>query len=163
EPAPTGALDYEQVIESELPEFSPPRIEESDAAGICYTSGTTGKPKGVLYSHRALAIHSITTALPDSIGLSRFDVVLQVGPMFHVNAWGLPVACTMAGAKQVFPGPHLDAKSVLELLSDEQVTLTAGVPTVWLGVLEQLDANPGKYHLEQLHTMIVGGSAAPPA
>ena len=163
EPAPAGALDYEQMIEPELPELSPPRIDENDAAGICYTSGTTGKPKGVLYSHRALVLHSMTSALPDSIGLSRFDVVLPVVPMFHVNAWGLPFTCTMAGAKQVFPGPHLDAKSVLELLSDEQVTLTAGVPTVWLSVLEQLDANPGKYRLKQLHTMIVGGSAAPPA
>ncbi len=163
QPAPENALDYEQLIGPELPDYSPPPIEENDAAGLCYTSGTTGKPKGVLYSHRALVLHSMTSALPDSIGLSRQDTVLPVVPMFHVNAWGLPFTATMVGAKQVFPGPHLDAKSVLELLSDERVTLTAGVPTVWLGMLEQLDANPGKYDLKALHTMVVGGSAAPQA
>jgi fatty-acyl-CoA synthase len=161
QPAPGGAIDYEQLIESELPDFSPPRIEESDAAGLCYTSGTTGKPKGVLYSHRALVLHSMTSALPDSLGLSKSDVVLPVVPMFHVNAWGLPFTATMVGAKQVFPGPHLDASSVLELLSDEKVTFTAGVPTVWLGVLEELERQPGKFDLKALHTMIVGGSAAP--
>ncbi|HEY4884329.1 MAG TPA: long-chain fatty acid--CoA ligase [Myxococcales bacterium] len=161
QPAPDGAIDYEQLIESELPDFSPPRIQESDAAGICYTSGTTGKPKGVLYSHRALVLHSMTSALPDSLGLSKSDVVLAVVPMFHVNAWGLPFTSTMVGAKQVFPGPHLDASSVLELLSDEKVTFTAGVPTVWLGVLEQLERQPGRFDLKALHTMIVGGSAAP--
>jgi fatty-acyl-CoA synthase len=160
---PGGALDYEQLIEPELPDFSPPPIEENDAAGLCYTSGTTGKPKGVLYSHRALVLHSLSSALPDSIALSQSDVVLPVVPMFHVNAWGLPFTATMVGAKQVFPGPHLDAASVLDLLSNEGVTLTAGVPTVWLGVLEHLDRNPGKFNLKALHTMIVGGSAAPPA
>jgi fatty-acyl-CoA synthase len=103
------------------------------------------------------------SALPDSIGLSQADVVLPVVPMFHVNAWGLPFTATMTGSKQVFPGPHLDAASVLELLSQEGVTLTAGVPTVWLGILEQLDQNPGKWNLKPLHTMIVGGSAAPQA
>jgi acyl-CoA synthetase (AMP-forming)/AMP-acid ligase II len=163
QPAPEGALDYEQLIEGEMAEFSPPSIGESDAAGLCYTSGTTGRPKGVLYSHRALVLHSLLSALPDSIGLSQNDVVLPVVPMFHVNAWGLPFTATMVGAKQVFPGPHLDPVSVLNLLSDERVTLTAGVPTVWLGVLEQLDQNPGKWNVKALQTMIVGGSAAPPA
>jgi fatty-acyl-CoA synthase len=163
QPAPEGALDYEQLIESELPDFSPPRIEENDAAGLCYTSGTTGKPKGVLYSHRALVLHSMASALPDSLGISQSDAVLPVVPMFHVNAWGLPYTATMTGAKQVFPGPHLDAASIVNLLSEERVTITAGVPTVWLGVLELLDQNPGKFNLEALHTMIVGGSAAPPA
>jgi fatty-acyl-CoA synthase len=103
------------------------------------------------------------SALPDSIGLSKMDVVLPVVPMFHVNAWGLPFTATMTGAKQVFPGPHLDPLNVLNLLSEEKVTLTAGVPTVWLGVLEALDQNPGKWDLKALHTMIVGGSAAPQA
>jgi len=163
QPAPEGALDYEQMIEPELPDYSPPRLVESDAAGLCYTSGTTGKPKGVLYSHRALVLHSLASALPDSLGLSKSDVILPVVPMFHVNAWGLPFTATMVGAKQVHPGPHLDAASVLELLSGERVTFTAGVPTVWLGVLELLDKSPGKYDLKALHTMIVGGSAAPPA
>src|SRR5438132_10567150 len=157
QPTPEGAIDYEQLIERESPDFSPPRIGENDAAGICYTSGTTGKPKGVLYSHRTLVLHSLTSALPDSMGLSRGDVVLPVVPLFHVNAWGLPFSCTMVGAKLVFPGPHLDPPSVLELLAGEKVTFTAGVPTVWLGVLEHLDRNPGKYDLRSLHTMLVGG------
>ena len=161
QPAPEGAVDYEQLIEPELPDFSPPPIEENDAAGLCYTSGTTGHPKGVLYSHRALVVHSLISAVPDSFGLSKSDVVLPVVPMFHVNAWGLPFTATMVGAKQVFPGPHLDPVSVLNLLADEQVTLTAGVPTVWLAILDQLDCNPGKWNLKSLHTMIVGGSAAP--
>ena len=161
QPTPEGAIDYEQLIEPESPDFSPPRIGENDAAGICYTSGTTGKPKGVLYSHRTLVLHSLTSALPDSMGLSRGDVVLPVVPLFHVNAWGLPFSCTMVGAKLVFPGPHLDPPSVLELLAGEKVTFTAGVPTVWLGVLEHLDRNPGKYDLRSLRTMLVGGSAVP--
>ena len=161
QPVPEGAIDYEQLIEPELPDFSPPPIGENDAAGLCYTSGTTGHPKGVLYSHRALVVHSLISAVPDSFGLSKSDVVLPVVPMFHVNAWGLPFTATMVGAKQVFPGPHLDPVSVLNLLADEQVTLTAGVPTVWLAILDQLDCNPGKWNLKTLHTMIVGGSAAP--
>ena len=163
QPAPEGAIDYEQLIESERPDFSPPRIDENDAAGLCYTSGTTGHPKGVLYSHRALVVHSLMSALQDSIGLAKSDVVLPVVPMFHVNAWGLPFTATMVGAKQVFPGPHLDPVSVLNLLADEGVTLTAGVPTVWLAILDQLDCNPGRWNLKALHTMIVGGSAAPQA
>ncbi len=161
QPVPEGAIDYEQLIEPELPDFTPPPIEENDAAGLCYTSGTTGHPKGVLYSHRALVVHSLISAVPDSFGLSKSDVVLPVVPMFHVNAWGLPFTATMVGAKQVFPGPHLDPVSVLNLLADEQVTLTAGVPTVWLAILDQLECNPGKWNLKSLHTMIVGGSAAP--
>ena len=162
-PAPEGSIDYEQLIEPELPDFSPPPIGEDDAAGLCYTSGTTGRPKGVLYSHRALMIHSLISALPDALGLSKTDTVLPIVPMFHVNAWGLPFTCVMTGSKQVFPGPHLDPVSVLNLLSEEKVTMTAGVPTVWLGVLEQLDQNPGKWDVKSLHTMIVGGAAAPQA
>jgi fatty-acyl-CoA synthase len=115
----------------------------------------------VLYSHRALVVHSLISAVPDSFGLSKSDVVLPVVPMFHVNAWGLPFTATMVGAKQVFPGPHLDPVSILDLLADERVTLTAGVPTVWLAILDQLECNPGKWNLKSLHTMIVGGSAAP--
>ncbi len=163
QPAPEGALDYEQLIEPELSDFSPPRIEENQAAGLCYTSGTTGRPKGVLYSHRSLLLHSLASALPDAVGLSQHDSVLPVVPMFHVNAWGLPFSCTLVGAKQVFPGPHLDPASVLGLLSEERVTLTAGVPTVWLGMLEALDKNPGRWDLKALRAMIVGGSAAPQA
>ena len=102
---------------------------------MCYTSGTTGRPKGVLYSHRAVVLHSFGQGLVDTLGIGERDTVLPIVPMFHVNAWGLPFTATLFGAGQVFPGPHLDAKSVLELLVRERVTLTAGVPTVWLGVL----------------------------
>jgi fatty-acyl-CoA synthase len=163
QPAPAGTLDYEQLIAAEKPSFSPARIEENQAAGLCYTSGTTGKPKGVLYSHRSMVLHSIGSALPDALGLSRSDVILPVVPMFHVNAWGIPVTATMLGAKQVFPGPCLDAESLLALFQEERVTCTAGVPTVWTGILEALDKKPGAWNLKSLRQMVVGGSAAPQA
>jgi fatty-acyl-CoA synthase len=163
QPAPQGTLDYEQLIEAERAEFTPGRIDEEQAAGLCYTSGTTARPKGVLYSHRAIVLHSLVSALPDSIGFSASDVIMPVVPMFHVNAWGLPFSCTMVGAKQVFPGPNLDAPSLLSLLAEEKVTCTAGVPTIWMGILEVLDKNPGGYDLSSLKRMVVGGSAAPQA
>ena len=130
---------------------------------MCYTSGTTGRPKGVLYSHRAVILHSFGQGLVDTLGIGERDTVLPIVPMFHVNAWGLPFTATLFGAGQVFPGPHLDAKSVLELLVRERVTLTAGVPTVWLGVLNELDQHPGEYDLSALRAIVIGGSAAPPA
>ena len=116
---------------------------------MCYTSGTTGRPKGVLYSHRALMLHSLAQAARDCLGVGEQDVMLPVVPMFHVNAWGLPFTCTMVGATQVFPGPFLDPDSLLELLVSERVTVTAGVPTVWMGLLQELDKNPGKYDLSR--------------
>ncbi len=161
--APAGFLDYEQMIEPEMGAFAFPALEEQQAAGLCYTSGTTGRPKGVVYSHRALVLHSIVGAMPDVVGLSCTDTILPVVPMFHVNAWGLPFTATMLGAKQVFPGPHLDARSLLELFQQERVTFTAGVPTVWLGILEELDRNPGTWDTSSLRTMLVGGAAAPRA
>jgi len=161
--APEGMLDYEELIASELPSFTPIANSESDAAGICYTSGTTGRPKGVVYSHRSMVLHSMTAALPDALGLSQQDTVLPVVPMFHVNAWGIPFASAMVGCKLVFPGPHLDAQSVLQLLHDEKVTVTAGVPTVWIAILEALDKEPKRWDLRALRQMIVGGSAAPQA
>jgi len=156
-----GYLDYEQLIAPELASFAFPSLEENQAAGLCYTSGTTGRPKGVLYSHRALVLHSLVASLPDCINLSQADVVMPVVPMFHVNAWGLPFACTMLGAKLVFPGPHLDAASLLDLVQRERVTLTGGVPTIWLGLLEALDKNPKGWDTSSLRELIVGGSAAP--
>lgn len=160
---PAAALDYEELIGAEQPSFAAPRLEEQEAAGICYTSGTTGRPKGVVYSHRSMVLHALLVALPDSVGVSQHDVVLPVVPMFHVNAWGLPFSATMVGAKQVFPGPHLDAHSLLSLLAGEKVTCTAGVPTIWLGLLEALDREPTRYDLRALRQMVVGGSAAPQA
>ena len=135
--------------------------DENTAAAMCYTSGTTGQPKGVLYSHRSIVLHSMLSAFTDGLAISESDVVLPVVPMFHVNAWGLPFTCTMLGCTQVFPGPHLDPASLLELYEKEQVTISAGVPTIWLGILAVLDANPGKYNLSAIRCMLVGGSAAP--
>ena len=161
--APEGMLDYEALIAPELNAFAPPHLDENDAAGLCYTSGTTGKPKGVLYSHRSTILHSLVSALPDALGIKQTDTILPVVPMFHVNAWGLPVTAAMVGAKQVFPGPHLDAVSLLDLLDGEKVTITAGVPTIWMGILDALDKEPTRWDHARLHTMVVGGSAAPQA
>jgi fatty-acyl-CoA synthase len=157
-------LDYESLIAAADPaRYVEPRLEEHDAAAMCYTSGTTGRPKGVLYSHRALMLHSLAEATSDCLGISERDVVLPVVPMFHVNAWGLPFTCTMVGATQVFPGPFLDPNSLLELLVSERVTVTAGVPTVWMGLLQTLDKSPGKYDLSRIRAIVCGGSAASPA
>jgi fatty-acyl-CoA synthase len=160
---PAGTLDYEQVIGSELPVAELPRLEENQAAAMCYTSGTTGRPKGVLYSHRALVLHSLASALPDGLGMSADEVIMPVVPMFHANAWGLPYTAVLTGAKQVFPGPHLDPASLLGLVAQEKVTFTAGVPTIWLGILEALDKNPGAFDTSSLKVMVVGGAAAPQA
>src|SRR5262249_8467380 len=118
-------------------------------------------PKGVVYSHRALVLHSLCAALPDTLGVANDDAILPVVPMFHANAWGLPFAAAMSGAKLVLPGPKLDAVSVLDLLDVEQVTMTAGVPTVWMAVLAAIDAEPRRWNLPALRRMIVGGSAVP--
>src|SRR5258706_5502905 len=152
---------YEELLASASDTTSLPELAETDALGICYTSGTTGKPKGVVYSHRSTVLHTLVAALPDALDLSRRDTLLPVVPMFHVNAWGLPFVAAMVGTKLVFPGPHLDPPSLLDLLAAERVTVAAGVPTIWLGIREQLDANPGKWTLQPGLRMIVGGSAAP--
>jgi acyl-CoA synthetase (AMP-forming)/AMP-acid ligase II len=157
---PDGALDYEALI-SEAEPMQWPEIDERRAAAMCYTSGTTGRPKGVLYSHRSLILHSLVTALPDTIGVSSRDVILPVVPMFHANAWGLPYAAAFAGASLVLPGPRLDAESVLDLLADERVTLTAGVPTVWMAMLQAINQEPDRWDLSELKRLIVGGSAVP--
>ena len=129
---------------------------------MCYTTGTTGKPKGVVYSHRALVLH-VCVSLPGGFCIGEDDVMLPVVPMFHANAWGLPYAALMQGAALVMPGPHLDAASLVELFEHERVTLTAGVPTIWMSLLHYLDANPGVHDLSSLRSMIVGGAAIPQA
>jgi fatty-acyl-CoA synthase len=156
-----GALDYDAVVASGDPAFEFPTVEERDAAALCYTSGTTGRPKGVLYSHRSLVLHTMAGAMASGFGCMETDVVLPVVPMFHANAWGYPFTCAMTGAALVFPGPHLDAASLLELMVSERVTWAAGVPTIWLGLLAALDAAPGRYDLSALRGLAVGGSAAP--
>ncbi len=161
-PVPHGTLDYEQLLAShDVNKFRWPQFDEQQACAMCYTSGTTGKPKGVLYSHRAIVLHSLANAAADTMGASERDVTLPVVPMFHANAWGMPFTATLVGSKQVFPGPHLDPPSLLDLLARERVTITAGVPTIWLGMLQILDKQPQAYDLSSLRAMVVGGSAAP--
>jgi fatty-acyl-CoA synthase len=154
---------YETLLSAAEPLCDEPALDERSAAAMCYTTGTTGKPKGVLYSHRALVLHTFAVTMPSAMGLRETDVVLPVVPMFHANAWGLPYAAVMNGAKLVMPGPHLDPASVVDLLARERVTFTAGVPTIWMGILQLLDANPGAYDLSSMRAMFVGGAAVPPA
>jgi fatty-acyl-CoA synthase len=154
--------DYDDLVASADPgAYVEPDLDEQTAAAMCYTSGTTGRPKGVLYSHRALVLHAFGHGLVDALGIGRSDTVLPIVPMFHVNAWGLPFSCSLFGAAQVFPGPHLDALNLLELLERERVTLTAGVPTVFLSILQELDRHPGVRDLSALRAIVIGGSAAP--
>lgn len=162
QPLPEGLESYEDFLASGDANFAYPSLDEHDAAGMCYTSGTTGKPKGVVYSHRSIVLHSLGSALPDALNLASSDVLLPVVPMFHVLAWGLPFTGVMTGSKLVMPGPHLDAESLLDLFESERVTKTAGVPTIWLGVLQALQKEPERWKLEPME-MVVGGSAAPEA
>jgi fatty-acyl-CoA synthase len=154
-------LVYEELVEGRPGTYEWPEFDERTASSLCYTSGTTGNPKGVLYHHRSTMLHALGSALPDTLGLSARSVVLPVVPMFHVNAWGLPYSAALVGAKLVFPGAALDGASVYELFETEGVTFTAGVPTVWLALLQHMQAN--KLELSTLKHAVIGGSAAPPA
>jgi fatty-acyl-CoA synthase len=156
-----GLQSYEAWIGRESDAYDWPVFDEKSAATLCYTSGTTGNPKGALYSHRSTVLHAYGAALPDSVNLSARDCILPVVPMFHVNAWGIPYAAAMTGAKLVFPGPALDGKSVYELLEAEQVTMAAGVPTVWLMLLNHVKQHGLKFN--HMRRTVIGGSACPPA
>lgn len=152
-------LCYETLLAAQPTEFDWPDFDENSAACLCYTSGTTGDPKGVLYSHRSTVIHALASCMPNGLNLSRQSVVLPVVPMYHVSAWGLPYSCLMAGAKLVLPGARLDGESLFQLIEDEQVSLALGVPTVWLTMLQHLQKVQKKLHPGM--TFGVGGAAAP--
>ena len=155
---------YETLLAAEPPDFSDftwPELPEMTASSLCYTSGTTGEPKGVLYAHRTTVLHALTIALPDLFCLGEHEVVLPVVPMFHVNAWGIPYAAAMTGTKLVLPGAKLDGDSLFELFESERVTMTAGVPTVWMNLLACMQQHGRKF--STLRRVIVGGSAAPEA
>lgn len=154
-----NALCYEDIIAAEDGDFSWVAVDEYDACGLCYTSGTTGNPKGVLYSNRSNVLHGMLGACGDAIGMRAVDTILMVVPMFHANAWGLAFSAPMVGAKLVMPGSKMDGESIYELLETEQVTLTAAVPTVWLMLLQYLEATGKK--LSTLKRVVIGGSAAP--
>lgn len=154
-------LCYEELIAESSDVYEWPLFDENAASSLCYTSGTTGNPKGALYSHRSTVLHSYASAMPDALNVSARDVVLPVVPMFHVNAWGLPYSVPLTGAKLVLPGPALDGKSLYELFEQEKVTFSAGVPTVWLGVLNYVAQN--KLSFSTFKRTVIGGSACPPA
>ncbi len=154
-------LCYEELLAEGADGYVWPELDERSACGLCYTSGTTGNPKGALYSHRSTVLHAYAAALPDAMGASARDSILPVVPMFHVNAWGLPYTAPLVGAKLVFPGPALDGKSIYELFEAEKVTYSAGVPTVWLGLLQHVSANDLKF--STFRRTVIGGSACPPA
>ncbi len=159
---PEGMISYEDLLaDADESEFEYPEFDEQQAAAMCYTSGTTGRPKGALYSHRSTVLHSMMVSLGNTFALSEADCVLPVVPMFHVNAWGMPYASVLVGAKLMMPGPNLDPQSVLEDFEQEKVTFTAGVPTVFLAVLQALEAEPEKYDLSALRALAIGGAAAP--
>ena len=155
-----NAESYEAFIDSESDEYVWPELDEESAVALCYTSGTTGDPKGVLYSHRSTVLHAFASIAPDVLNLSNRDTVLPVVPLFHVNAWGVPYSALMVGARLIFPGPKMgDGEALFALIEGEKVTLAAGVPTVWLGLLEYA-AQAGK-KLNHLDRTVIGGAAVP--
>jgi len=153
--------EYEAFIAPDATDYQYPVLDENTAAAMCYTSGTTGNPKGVVYSHRAIVLHSFACALEDAFGISEQDVILPASSMFHANAWGFPYAGAMMGSKMVFPASDLSPEGVLDLFDGEQVTFTAGVPTIWFGLLDALEKNPGRWKLAPGLRVVIAGSAAP--
>jgi 3-(methylthio)propionyl---CoA ligase len=152
-------ISYEEFIAKASDDFEWPQLDENSVASLCYTSGTTGNPKGVAYAHRSTALHALCASLQDCLGLSKQDTVLPIVPLFHINAWELPYCCALTGAKLVLPGPQMDGESLYKLLAAEKVTISAGVPTLWLGLLNYMNEN--KVNLPELERIGVGGSACP--
>jgi fatty-acyl-CoA synthase len=156
-----GALDYETLLAGKPETFDWPELDEKSAAILCYTSATTGDPKGVMFTHRSTMLHAMAAGMTELLGISQRDTVLPVVPMFHVNAWGVPFVALMVGAKLVLPGPKLDPKSVIDLVNEEGVTMSLGVPTVWLAVRDALEKDD--LSLPTLERLVIGGSACPPS
>ncbi|OFE12092.1 hypothetical protein PHACT_02225 [Pseudohongiella acticola] len=158
-----NAIDYEDFIKGKPTKYQWPEIDENSAMGLCYTSGTTGKPKGVMYTHRANYLHTIAIAMTDVMGLSATDTLLGIVPMFHANAWGLPWVACMLGMKQVYPHRFMVPDHLARMITDYDVTISAGVPTIWQGVKGLIEANPDKYKFSALTRLTCGGSAPPPS
>lgn len=156
-----GIVAYDDLLSEGAADYDWPEFDELTASSLCYTSGTTGNPKGVLFSHRSTVLHTFALCMKDAAALSAGDVVLPVVPMFHVNAWGSPYGCAMVGAQLVLPGPKLDGDSLLDLMDDYGVTTALGVPTIWMGLLDALQRSGRR--LDKLKCTIVGGSACPPS
>ncbi|ORA77656.1 long-chain fatty acid--CoA ligase [Mycobacterium malmoense] len=153
-------LSYAELIDAESPDFEWPRIDENSAAAMCYTSGTTGNPKGVVYSHRSSFLHTMAACTVNGIGVGATDSVLPIVPMFHANAWGLPYAALMAGADLVLPDRHLDARSLIGMVEDLRPTVAGAVPTIWNDVLHRLEDHPD-HDMSSLRLVVCGGSAVP--
>ena len=156
-----GLLFYDDLIAESSADYAWPNVDENSPSSLCYTSGTTGNPKGVLYSHRSTVLHSLAGNQPDTLGISARDCVLPVVPMFHVNAWGVPYMAPSVGCKLVLPGPNLDGDSLVRLIDGEQVTMALGVPTIWMGLLQSLQSSGSK--AESLNRTVIGGTACPPS
>lgn len=156
-----GLLFYDDLLEQGDPAYNWPELDEKSAAALCYTSGTTGNPKGVQYSHRSLLLHTLGANQPDGTCITAMDSLLPVVPMFHVNAWGIPYIAAMAGTRLVMPGPNLDGESLMKLLNDEKVNVAFGVPTIWMGLLQALRSSGTR--LPHLERSFVGGTALPPS
>ena len=156
-----GAMCYETLLEAASPEYRPADVDEYSTMGLCYTSATTGLPKGVAYSHRAVYLHSMTAATADMLAVGERDRIMAIVPMFHANCWGFPYAGTMFGASQIFPGVRPDPRVICEMIEREGVTISAGVPTIWIGVLDYLQRSGVEYDLTSLRQVVSGGSAVP--
>lgn len=156
-----GAVDYEEWIAGHTGDYRWPEIDENSPMGLCYTSGTTGNPKGVMYTHRSTYLHTMAQAMTDAIGLSALDSALPIVPMFHAMSWGLPFTSTMLGCKVVFPNRFMTPRDILDLMTGEQVTVSAGVPTIWQGLKAAIEAEPERWDLGRLSRVTCGGSAPP--